>query len=210
LNFAAVVATTAHMKSTFVCLIALCSLALSLEAAPPSSGAAKPGRYTDFHDVDEVTIVQPFQLANYKTVVVAPVDTRNAPLPPEKDNSYADVKTALATSTELFVQGMQQKAGGLQVRSGQSGGADALLVRTRITKSDPGSQAARYWGGFGAGAVKVGMTGEIIDGRSNKVLVRFTQERRSGFGMFGGGYRDLLHRTMKQIGGDVANLLKAF
>ena len=77
-------------------------------------------------------------------------------------------------------------------------------------KSDPGSQAARYWGGFGAGAAKVGITGEIIDGRTNKVLVRFTQERRSGFGLFGGGYRELLARSMRQIGGDVAGLIKAF
>jgi hypothetical protein len=83
-------------------------------------------------------------------------------------------------------------------------------VRARITKSDPGSQAARYWGGFGAGAAKVGISGEIVDGASGKVLVRFTQERRSGFGLLGGGYRELLDRTMRQIGGDVAGLVRAF
>jgi hypothetical protein len=37
--------------------------------------------------------------------------------------------------------------------------------------------------------VKVAITGEIIDGACGKVLVRFVQERRSGFGLFGGGLR---------------------
>lgn len=63
---------------------------------------------------------------------------------------------------------------------------------------------------FGAGAAKVGVSGEIIDGRTNKVLVRFTQERRSGFGGFGGAYRELLDRTLQQIGGDVGGLIRAF
>jgi len=42
------------------------------------------------------------------------------------------------------------------------------------------------------------------------VLVRFAQERRSGFGAFGGGYRALFERTARQLGGDVAGLINAF
>jgi hypothetical protein len=195
------------MKISFLVLVAAVLIPFSVQA---KSGSTQPGSYSDWHDVDEVTIVQPFHLANYKRVLVQPLDTSKAPLPPAKDNSYSDVKTALATSTDLFVQGLRQKLGTLDVQTGQNGGANSLLIRARIIKSDPGSQAARYWGSFGAGAVKVGIAGEIIDGATNKVLVRFTQERRSGFGAFGGGYRDLLHRTIKQIGGDVAGLLRAF
>lgn len=177
----------------------------ALHGAPP-----KAGNYKDFNDMDEVTVVQPFQLDSYSRVVVQTIDTRNAPLPPANDNSYPAVKTALAASTASFVEGMRREIGGMQVQTGSGGGAKALLVRARITKSDPGSQAARYWGGFGAGAAKVGIAGEIVDGATGKVLVRFNQERRSGFGLFGGGYRELLDRTMRQIGGDVAGLLRAF
>ncbi len=200
----------------FQILPAFC-LALAFSCAPSSTRAAKnqstnPGHYTDWHDVDEVTIAQPFQLKNYARVVVEPLDTRNASLPEAKDNSYAAVKEALAASTEPFAAGLREKLSGanVQVQVGRGGGAKALLVRARITKSDPGSQAARYFGGFGAGAAKVGIAGEIIDASSGKTLVRFTQERRSGVGMFGGGYRALLDRSLKQIGGDVAGLLRAF
>lgn len=178
--------------------------------AKAQKNAAKPGRYTDWHDIDQVTIVQPFQLSNYNRVVVQPLDTRSAPLPEAKDNSYADVKGALTSSTQPFAEGVREKLGGMQVQTGQSGGAKALVVRARILKSDPGSQAARYFAGFGAGAAKVGISGEIVDGGTNKVLAQFTQERRSGVGLFGGGYRELLHRSMKQIGGDVAGLIRAF
>lgn len=175
-------------------------------------GKPQAGQFKDWHDVDEVTIVQPFQLASYKRVVVAPLNTSEATLPDAKDNSYAAVKAALANSAEPFVAGLRDKLGrtNMEVTPGKGGGAGTLVIRARITKSDPGSQAARYFGGFGAGAAKVGVSGEIIDGGSGKTLLRFAQERRSGVGMFGGGYRELLDRSLKQIGGDVAGLLRAF
>ena len=185
-------------------------LAAPVLPAQQRSAAVKPGKYTDFKDVDEVTVVQPFQLRNYKRVVVQRLDTRNAPLPEAQDNSYKDVKAALANSTEPFAEGLRDKIGGMQVDTGRAGGAGALVVRARVTKSDPGSQAARYFASFGAGAAKTGIAGEIVDGGSGKVLARFVQERRSGFGMFGGGYRELLDRNMRQIGGDVGNMLRAF
>ena len=185
--------------------------AAALVAAPTAqaqkAGVTKPGKYTDFHDVDEVTIVQPFQARNYNRIIVQRLNTAGAPLPEPSDNSYAEVKAALANSTTPFLEGVREKAG-MQVQPG-SGGPNSLIIRGRITKSDPGSKAARYWASFGAGAAKVGITGEIVDGGTGKVLARFTQERRSGFGLFGGGYRELLDRTLKQIGGDVAGLIRA-
>jgi len=197
------------VSSISVGFAAVIALLLPLTAEAQKEAGPTPGRYTDWHDVDEVTIVQSFQRSSYGRVVVQRLDTSNAPLPEKSDNSYAAVKAALAGSTDAFAEGLRGKLPGVQVQTGE-GGNNALLVRARIMKSDPGSQAARYWGGFGAGAAKVGITGEIVDGRTNKVLVRFTQERRSGFGLFGGGYRELLDRSMRQIGGDVAGLISAF
>lgn len=191
-----------------VVLFALVSLPLAVHAQ--KNGAPKAGAYKDWHDVDEVTIVQPFQLANYRQVVVQPLNTQAAPLPEASDNSFKEVKAALGTSTEQFVTGLRAKLKSLPVQTGKTGGAKTLIVRAKIMKSDPGSQAARYFAGFGAGAAKVAVSGEIVDGGTNKVLVRFAQERRSGVGMFGGGYRDLLHRSIRQIGGDVAEMLRAF
>ena len=180
---------------------------IAASAHAQRGGTVKPGRYTDFHDVDQVTIVQPFQSRNYNRIVVQRLNTSGAPLPEPDDNSYNDVKAALANSTAPFMAGVREKAG-MQVQPG-AGGPGSLVIRARITKSDPGSQAARYWASFGAGAAKVSISGEIVDGGTRKVLARFTQERRSGFGLFGGGYRELLDRTLKQIGGDVAGLIRA-
>ncbi len=196
------------MKASRVIAIALLAgTCVPLPAHAQKAGVTKPGRYTDFHDVDEVTIVQPFQARNYNRIVVQRLNTADAPLPDPKDNSYAPVKAALANSTAPFTEGVREKAG-MPVQAG-AGGPGALIIRARITKSDPGSQAARYWASFGAGAAKVGISGEIVDGGSGKVLARFSQERRSGVGLFGGGYRELLDRSLKQIGGDVAGLIRA-
>jgi Domain of unknown function (DUF4410) len=94
-------------------------------------------------------------------------------------------------------------------QGGTKGTPPALLLQTRITRIDPGSQAARYWGSFSAGAATVEMTGQISDERSKTVLVTFRQERRSGWGLLGGGYHAVLDRTIRQIAGDIAGLLNA-
>ena len=199
---------TGGMHTTRLLLTFAIAALLAVPAAhAQKGGATKPGKYTDFHDIDEVTIVQPFQSRNYNRIVVQRLNTANAPLPEPSDNSYADVKAALANSTAPFMEGVREKSG-MQVQPG-AGGPGSLIIRARITKSDPGSQAARYWGSFGAGAAKVGISGEIVDGGTGKVLARFVQERRSGFGLFGGGYRELLDRSLRQIGGDVAGLIRA-
>ena len=75
---------------------------------------------------------------------------------------------------------------------------------------DPGSKAKRYFAGFGAGAARTKVSGEIVDGKTGKVLVRFTQERRSGVGMMGGDYVGLMNRNLRAIGEDVANIVSAF
>jgi hypothetical protein len=68
------------------------------------------------------------------------------------------------------------------------------------------------WVGYGAGAARTAIDGEIVDARSGEVLVRFTQERRSGVERFGRGssYEEIMKRNLGAIGEDVANLLKEF
>jgi hypothetical protein len=177
-----------------------------------SKGTTTPGAYRDWNrEIDEVTIVQPFRLDSYNDIAVESFDIAKAPLPNPKENTYEAVRSALGSLKPAFLEGFQtklrRKPGGANPARGKG---QTLVVRARLTKVDPGSQAARYWGGFGAGAVKIELTGEIIDAASRKVLVGFKQERRSGFGMFGGGYGELFTRTARQIGGDIADLLNAF
>jgi hypothetical protein len=166
-----------------------------------------PGTYHDWHDVDEVTIIQPFNASSYSQIAVESFDSAGLKLPDPNDNTYRAVQLALRTMKPAFMEGVARNA---KRKVGATGPAKTLVIRARLTKVDPGSQAARYVVGFGAGTVKVAIAGEIIDGASGKALVRFVQERRSGFGLFGGGYAALFGRTARQLGGDVAELINAF
>ncbi len=187
-------------------------LALLADAAVASKGATTPGTYRDWNgDLDEVTIVQPFRLDTYNDIAVESFDVAGVILPNPKENTYEAVRSALGSIKPAFIQGFQEK---LRQKPGAAnmsrGKGETLVIRARLLKVDPGSQAARYFIGFGAGGVKIEMLGEVIDARSKKTLIRFRQERRSGVGAFGGGYGELFARTARQIGGDVADLLNAF
>jgi hypothetical protein len=187
--------------------------AVSPESSAASKGGITPGNYRDWNgDIDEVTIVQPFRADSYNDIAVESFDITGVPMPNPRDNTYHAVQSAIGLLKPAFLEGfranLREKAGsGVPAPRGKR---SALVIRARVIKLDPGSQAARYWGGFGMGAVKVEMTGEIIDAASRKTLVRFRQERRSGFGAFGGGYGALFARTAHQIGGDIAGLVSAF
>jgi hypothetical protein len=185
----------------FVVAVFVCSVVLA--AREPTT----PGTYHDWHDVDEVTIIQPFNASSYSQIAVESFDSAGVRLPDPNDNTYRAVQLALRTMKPAFMEGVARKA---KRKAGVIGPAKTLVIRVRLTKIDPGSQAARYVVGFGAGTVKIAIAGEIIDGASGKVLVRFVQERRSGFGLFGGGYAALFGRTARQLGGDVAELINAF
>jgi hypothetical protein len=186
----------------FSCLVAL-FVAKPAIAARPSTA---PGTYHDWHDVDEVTIIQPFVAANYSQIAVESFDSSRVQLPPANDNTHQAVQLALQRMKPAFIQGVGEKA--KRKTSGNAPGK-TLVIRARLTKVDPGSQAARFWVGFGAGAVKIAMIGEIVDAASGKVLVRFAQERRSSFGAFG-SYGPLFERTARQLGGDAAEVINAF
>jgi hypothetical protein len=203
-------------KLTWFCAaLATLSLALCPHASAGSKRSTAPGTYRDWNgDIDEVTVIQPFRLDSYNDIAVESFDLTGVPLPNPKENTFEAVRSAIARIKPAFLEGFQRnlrrKVGPNVVEVGPHARPSTLVIRARLTKVDPGSQAARYFIGFGAGAVKVAIIGEIVDAASRKTLVRFAQERRSGVGAFGGGYGELFARTALQIGGDVAGLLNAF
>jgi hypothetical protein len=203
-------------KLTWFCVaLATLSLALCPRASAGSKRSTAPGTYRDWNgDIDEVTIIQPFRLDSYNDIAVESFDLTGVPLPNPKENTFEAVRSAIARIKPAFLEGFQRdlrrKVGPNVVEVGPHARPSTLVIRARLTKVDPGSQAARYFIGFGAGAVKVAIIGEVVDAASRKTLVRFAQERRSGVGAFGGGYGELFARTALQIGGDVAGLLNAF
>lgn len=182
------------------------------DASAASNGTTAPGTYRNWAgDLDEVTIIQPFRLDAYNDIAVESFDAAGVALPNPNENTYEAVRSAIGSIKPAFIQGLLQnlrrKPGGANMPRGKG---ETLVIRARLLKVDPGSQAARYFIKFGAGAVKIEMLGEVIDARSRKTLIRFRQERRSGVGVLGGAYGELFARTARQIGGDVAELLNAF
>jgi hypothetical protein len=178
---------------------------------PPTA----PGKYTDWNDeIDRLEVVESFHLADYKSIVVTQLDATDVQLPSESDNSYTAVKQVLGDTASPIVEGIREAESKKKVAA-EVGAADAstagtLLLRGKVLEMDPGSRAARYWGGFGAGAARTKIEGEVVDAATGKVLLRFTQERRSGVGIGGGGYPQLLNRNLRQLGEDVALILSAF
>jgi hypothetical protein len=198
-------------------LVLLLPLIASLPAAAAKEkkSLTAPGTYIDWQDeIDDLEIVESFKLADYSRVVVEPFDTSTTPLPEEADNAYQPVRKVLADATSPFVTSLHEELKGkVEVAEGEKGaaaGAKTLVVRGRVTTMDPGSRAARYWGGFGAGAARTGIAAEVVDGATGKVLLRFQQERRSGVGAAGGSYENLLERNLRKIGEDAALILGAF
>lgn len=193
-------------------LALLLASALAAPAMARKAASTAPGKYTEWNDeIDELEIVSPFKLSDYAEVVVEPFDTSAAPLPDKDDNTYEPVKKVLASITPPFVEGLSGELSRppVSLARGETG-PRALVIRGKVVELDPGSKAARYWGGFGAGAARAQVACEVVDGASGEVLLRFTQERRSGFGVMGGDYVKLMNRNLRQIGEDTAIILKAF
>jgi hypothetical protein len=203
------VAVRLLMALMLVSLVALPSFARGKKKAAAST---EPGTYKEWGpDIDELEIVKKFKASDYKNIVVRPFDTSEVKLPDKDDNTYEPVKKVLSSSAEGFVQGLRGSVDQDVTVSDKPGkAAGTLIIRGKVVTLDPGSKAARYWAGFGAGAARAKIEGEIVDAKSGEVLARFTQERRSGAGMMGGDYQELMQRNLNAIGEDVANILKAF
>ncbi len=181
-----------------------------------------PGKYKDWNgEVDELEVVASFKLADYDHIVVEPLDTSATPLPEATDNTYAPVKNVLALVTRPFggglAGGLAEKPGRPEVvlaprraEPGEKAEPGTLVIRGKVTTMDPGSRAARYWAGFGAGAARTEVAGEVADGATGKVLLRFLQERRSGVGSAGGVYEELMERNLVTIGNDIGAALLHF
>jgi len=197
---------------------AVLAAALLLVAGSAQAKKAKaptePGAYRDWNgEIDQLEVVQSFSFADYGRLLVGSFDTSATPLPESDDNTYEPVKEVLADVGSPLAEALRNNLPGKSVETlaGEAPSEKGVLVlRGKVLEMDPGSRAARYWGGFGAGAARTKLQCELVDAASGQVLLRFTQERRSGVGVGGGGYVDLLQRNLRTIGRDLAEALPLF
>ena len=143
--------------------LALLSLLASPVVAKKGKGSStEPGKYTEWNEeIDELEVVETFKLSDYSKVVVEPFDTDGTPLPEKDDNTYEPVQEVLKDPAGPFAEGLTgELKGKIAVSQGSGGkGEGTLIVRSKMLALDPGSRAARYWAGFGAGAARAEVSG---------------------------------------------------
>ncbi|MBV9071053.1 MAG: DUF4410 domain-containing protein [Acidobacteria bacterium] len=191
--------------------VAVAVLILAIAAMGAKKVPTAPGTYKEWGpDIDTIEIVKTFKASDYPKVVVQPVDGSSAPKAEEADMVDRVAKVA-ANATEPFLAGVKKGFPDAVVAEHASA-PGTLIVRGKITVLDPGSRAKRMWVGYGAGAARTAIEGEIVDAKSGQVLIRFTQERRSGIERFGRGssYEEIMKRNLTAIGEDAANIIKTF
>ena len=173
----------------------------------------KLGSHKDWNGLDKVVIKEIFELTHYTLIQVMPFDTKATPLPEKKDNTFEPVTEALQTFTTRLLAKMRSELDGFKVESLESdvtpseAKAEALLIRGRVTEMNPGSEAARFFGGFGAGHSRVEIECEVSDAQTGRVLVVMTHARASSGSK---GYDKILKQDTQDLGEDVATLLKSF
>lgn len=207
------------MKVRSVVVAALAAVVLFVSGPTAEARGKKPvlepGKYKGWgQDIDEIEIVKSFRIADYDNVVVVPFDTSKTPLP-EDGGKATDVKNVLAgysgTLAEALREELKAKAK-VETADRAAKTAKTLIVRGTVESIDPGSRAKRYIGGFGAGGAQNKVSGEIVDAKSGQVLIRFTQERRSGGTMkfAGGSDVQVMRDSIHAMGEDVAHILDSF
>jgi hypothetical protein len=197
---------------------ALIALAIAPAALARGKKAAvtTPGTYKEWGpDIDEIEIVKSFKLADYDKIVVVPFDTTSTSLPEKTDKSYDSIKSVLAGYNLTLTEALKPELKGkLNVESGTTAPktAKTLIVRGKVIDLSPGSRAKRYIGGFGAGAAGTKLSGEVVDAKTGAVLLRYTQERRSGgtFKFAGGTDMDVMRDSIHAQGQDLAHILDSF
>ncbi|HEY3347347.1 MAG TPA: DUF4410 domain-containing protein [Nitrospirota bacterium] len=198
--------------------ILLAGLAMSTVivcAAQARHDGTAVGTYKEWNgDMDELEIIQTFNLADYSKVLVLPLDTSATPLPKADDNTFEPVKIVLKSATEIFKKGVTDGLAKTKVAVEQAEApvkdAGVIIVRGKVVEMEPGSQALRYWISFGAGQSRTTVEGEMVDAATDKVLAKFTHAKSSGIGAFGGDYQKLMTDDAHDVGEDVGKFIAAF
>ena len=149
-----------------------------------------------------------------KVVVIRPFSATDADLVngEKKEETRAMQVRAPNVLNESFVpklKGMGPFTEVSVLAAGAMPPADAIVVEGKFTEMDPGSQAKRYFVGFGAGKSGVMVDGSVKS--SDGTLLATFQQRRVGvMGVAGGDSMEKLVGDTKAIGEDLAKFLNVW
>ena len=177
--------------------------------APQASGDLKP----DIEDADAGLVgMRPgFAARSYTTIVLTPFTVASGEIKDEDDNKLAKDMTAYFQAQ--LVRKLQAAAVFTRVIDGTTstdlaGDEKALRLEGDVTKLTEGSQAVRYFVGFGAGAAKAQIETRLVDVQSRRIELVTADRRAAGMGLFGGDGRQFVTESMDQMAEGYVKLLK--
>ncbi len=160
-------------------------------------------------DAGRVGVAPGFDVKQYRILVVERIPVVASQIEDEGDRRFADKMAYFYQNelvrrlrdTGLFSQVVNVSEGGRP-----SGVGKTLTLRGNITRLGRGSQAARYFVGFGAGSTRAQTEMNFVDQSGRVVLV--TADRRMGSaGLFGGSDDDFLRESFDDMARDLAKFL---
>jgi hypothetical protein len=161
-------------------------------------------------DAGLIGVVPGFSPSAYRVIVVEAftVDTRE--IKDEEDARLA--KDMAAYLHAQLVRRLQAASVFSRVVDGSvattaPAGERALRLSGEITRLTEGSQALRYFVGFGAGAAKAQIETRFVDAGSRKTVLITADRRAAGMGIFGGDGRQFLTESMDQMADGLVKLL---
>jgi Domain of unknown function (DUF4410) len=176
---------------------------------PRAVGALKP----EIEDPDAglVGIAPGFNVKAYRVIVVASFPVAPNEIKDEDDTRLAKDMSAYLRAqlvSKLRTDGTFSEVIDGGIIAEPPVGDGVLLLQGDISRLTEGSQALRYWVGFGAGATKAQIETRFLDGQSREVRMITADRRAAGMGIFGGDSRQFITESMDQMADGLVRFLR--
>jgi hypothetical protein len=177
--------------------------------APQTVGDLRP----DIEDVDAglVGMRPDFSPTAYAGIIVSPFKVSPSEIKDDEDARLA--KDMIAYLQTQLVQrvgsaGIFTKVIDATATSELPADMKVLSLEGEMTTLTQGSQALRYWVGFGAGAAKAQIETRLVDFQSRRVELITADRREVSVGIFGGDSRQFVTVSLDQMAEAYAKLLR--
>lgn len=190
-----------------VLFVAGCGAHRMSPVEPRGAGSLKP----DIEDSDAglVGMAPGFNPKTYPVIVVLPFKVEQGEIKDAEDARLAKDMSAYVHAQllrKLQAAGIFTKV--LDATTTAAPEGKILQLQGEITRLTEGSQAMRYFVGFGAGAAKAQVEARVVDASSGQIQLITADRRAAGMGIFGGDGRQFVTESLDQITDGLVKLLQ--
>jgi hypothetical protein len=175
---------------------------------PLGVGGLKPTQEDE--DAGLVGAATGFNPKEYAVIAVERFAVAKSEIEDEGDQRFAD-RMATFYQSELVRRLRETGLFSRVVNLGDTGlpgnGGKTLKLRGTITRLGQGSQAARYFVGFGAGSTRAQAEMHFVDAESGRVVLVTADRRHGSVGFLGGDSEDFLKESFDDMARDFAKFL---